>query len=509
MRIIASLDPAEVPARVGERSASTVHLTSAEPGARDLRVQVDGLGAGWTWVVPSRLRLAGGESATVRVVFQVPRRTRPPAGPLAFSVSVSDPGAADAMVVVPGTLDVAPVTDLFVSLLAAPTADAAGRHRLSVENRGNVTVRADLEGSAVSEAGAPLEDAPAVLIDPGVITVEPGATAEAVVTTAPPARRRFGPGRDIHRMQVVVRPDGAPPTTVTGTVRRPHRASPRRRAAAAAVVVVVVAGALGLQAALDDGEDTGSTGTAAGAAEDGCPAEGRLGSATHAGGEVPPASGYTFLDAAGGDGCLPARFNPCEAVAYVLNDTLAPPGGVDEVREALARVAEATGLTFIEEGTTDEALLISRPPYQPERYGDRWAPILIGWSALGSEPIAGSADDVIVVGRGRPLEVAGVYVSGVLELNVDAVRDRASGEPLPGGFGPGITTGRVILHELGHVVGLGHPSSPAQLMFAELAAHTSATAEFGIGDLAGLRHLGAEAGCVEVPPLPEPSPDGE
>ena len=107
-----------------------------------------------------------------------------------------------------------------------------------------------------------------------------------------------------------------------------------------------------------------------------------------------------------------------------------------------------------------------------------------------------------MVGRGRPLRVDNVLVSGVLELNVDAVRDRASGAPLPSGFGQGVTTGRIILHELGHVFGLGHPSGRGQLMFAELAEHTLAEAEFGIGDRAGLRLLGAAAGCVDVPPLP-------
>jgi len=189
-------------------------------------------------------------------------------------------------------------------------------------------------------------------------------------------------------------------------------------------------------------------------------------------------------------------------VSYVLNAALAPPGGVEEVREAIARVADATGITLVDAGTSDEPLAISRSPYQPDRYGQRWAPILIGWSALGAAADPGAAADVIVVGRGRPLTVDNVLVSGVLELNVDAVRDRASGAPLPSGFGQGVTTGRVILHELGHVFGLGHPSGRGQLMFADLAEHTLPEAEFGIGDRAGLRLLGAASGCVDAPPLP-------
>jgi hypothetical protein len=266
--------------------------------------------------------------------------------------------------------------------------------------------------------------------------------------------------------------------------------------------VVAAVGVLGLRATvLQPPPESAASGGAATAA---CPAQGRIGSARHGERQTLPASGYTFLFGAGEDKCFPVRFNPCAPVPYVLNDALAPPGGVDDVREAFARLAEATGINFVEEGTTDERLAITREPYQPERYGQRWAPILIGWSALGmgSGPDT-SGDDVIVVGRGRPLRQGDVLVSGVLELNVDAVLDRTTGATLPAGFGAGITQGRVILHELGHVVGLGHVSGPAQLMYPELGQHTSPTADFGIGDRAGLRLLGAEAGCLPVPALSE------
>lgn len=234
-----------------------------------------------------------------------------------------------------------------------------------------------------------------------------------------------------------------------------------------------------------------------------CPAEGRIGSASHGERKQLPASGYTFLFAAGEDGCFPARFNPCAPVPYVLNAALAPPGGVEDVREAFARLSEATGISFVEEGSTDEQPVIARDPYQPERYGQRWAPLLVGWSELGlgegPDPVG---DDVIVLGRSRPLRAGDVLVSGVLELNVDAVIDRTTGATLPAGFGSGVTRGRVILHELGHVVGLGHVSGRSQLMYPELGTQTSPAAEFGIGDRAGLRLLGAEAGCVEVPQPP-------
>ena len=273
---------------------------------------------------------------------------------------------------------------------------------------------------------------------------------------------------------------------------------PSRRTAA--LGAVALAGAVGLSAAVraGGGDDERLDPEPPSVA---CPAEGRIGSASHGERRQLPATGYTFLFAAGENGCFPARFNPCAPVPYVLNASLAPPGGVEDVREAFARLSEATGISFVEEGPSDEQPVIARRPYQPERYGQRWAPLLVGWSELGlGEGPNPVGDDVIVLGRSRPLRAGDVLVSGVLELNVDAVIDRRTGATLPEGFGAGVTRGRVILHELGHVVGLGHVSGRAQLMYPELGGHTSPTAEFGIGDRAGLRLLGADAGCVEVTP---------
>ncbi len=218
-------------------------------------------------------------------------------------------------------------------------------------------------------------------------------------------------------------------------------------------------------------------------------------------------SGYSFTFVKE-DGCTPVRFDPCRPVPYVMNPAQAPQSGVADVEEAFTRLARVTGITFVNEGMTDE--VSRRGPYVEDRYPGRWAPILVAWSRQ-----SGDRANVEVVGSGFPYRVQDVLVSGTLTLNSDAVSDRAS-TPLPGGFGAapgfgaigaeGVTWGRVILHELAHVVGLGHTRDRDQLMYPDTAQQTSHTTEYRTGDREGLRLLGREAGCLPSTPAPGPPP---
>ncbi len=201
---------------------------------------------------------------------------------------------------------------------------------------------------------------------------------------------------------------------------------------------------------------------------------------------------YAFLDARRG-GCLPVRYNPCEPIRYVVNAALAPPGTVDDLHAAVRMVEEATGLTFVNEGQTDEEAVGNRLIFQPQRYGNRWAPILVTWGhgeRFRMEPTNPAG--------GQSFQVEGTYVSGVLIVNVDAVAQDHNRSRPASGFGEGTTWGRVFIHELGHIVGLGHVARSDQIMFPELGVQAG-RAEFHAGDLAGLRLLGKDAGCLPVP----------
>jgi hypothetical protein len=198
--------------------------------------------------------------------------------------------------------------------------------------------------------------------------------------------------------------------------------------------------------------------------------------------------GFRFIgvDPNSGD---PIRFDPCTPLHFVFNPEHAPSGALSDVKRSAQLAAEATGIEFIYDGTTEEPARPRRPAYQPDRYGDRWAPILVGWiphdSAIFEHDSVGvGGSEARVNDRGGRL----VYVTGDIILN--------GADQLASGFGAGRTWGKVLIHEWGHVLGLDHVVDPAQVMNANLV---SSPANWGTGDLAGLRRLGRSAGCVAAP----------
>ena len=76
-----------------------------------------------------------------------------------------------------------------------------------------------------------------------------------------------------------------------------------------------------------------------------------------------------------------------------------------------------SGLRFVDEGDTDELPSQARAPYQPDRYGERWAPLLIGWVPPGATDL-GPGGGV----QGVSLSIA-----------------------LPGQVGPSLVSGQVVL----------------------------------------------------------------
>lgn len=250
------------------------------------------------------------------------------------------------------------------------------------------------------------------------------------------------------------------------------------RTAAAAVVLLVIAAtsscsAVGLDnlsgSGLRPGVDVPSEPGAVAAAPLGAP---------------PPApagiGGYAFTMTA--ENGSPVAFDPCRAIRYVVRPDGQPENGLELLRWAFGQVTAATGLQFLEEGATTEAPSETRPAYQPDRYGDRWAPVLVAWSSAAETSLL--ADGVL--GRAGPDTFGSTeggtmrFVSGLAVFNGAALDQQLR-------TGDDSKARSVLLHELGHLVGLAHVPDPYQVMFD---TNAYPLASYRAGDLRGLEQLG-------------------
>ncbi len=181
----------------------------------------------------------------------------------------------------------------------------------------------------------------------------------------------------------------------------------------------------------------------------------------------------------------PVAFDPCRPIHYVVRPDGAPPGGMDLLPTAINNVSAATGLQFVDDGITDEAPSYFRSNYQPDRYGDRWAPVLISWSTpaeideLTGQVIGLTGSEPVTTDDGQLALVSGTVTLDADQTNELLTKTLLNGRPVV------IAT---ITHELGHLVGLAHVNDPNQLMYPT-ARPTTFT--FGNGDLTGLAALGS------------------
>ncbi|GHG58073.1 hypothetical protein GCM10012320_31510 [Sinomonas cellulolyticus] len=189
---------------------------------------------------------------------------------------------------------------------------------------------------------------------------------------------------------------------------------------------------------------------------------------------------HTFLVTRSDDG--PAGYSPCRPLHYTVNPAGAPPGAVELVDRAASRIAAASGFLLRRDSPTDETASFDRPAYQPKRYGDRWAPVVVGFSTPEQTPrLAGKTAGL---GGSAAIERPGTepaLVTGAIVLDAP---DLSSVLARPGGAA---LAEAIVLHEFGHVMGLGHVSAAGELM----AESNTGQLDLGPGDRAGLAEISA------------------
>jgi hypothetical protein len=192
-----------------------------------------------------------------------------------------------------------------------------------------------------------------------------------------------------------------------------------------------------------------------------------------------------------------ARWNPCARIGYRVNARLGGRGALADTRGALERIHRVTGLRFVYQGTTRIV-----PGGRGSNSYPRDTDLVVAWakpgqtSMLGASGVAGQGGPSWVVWQTPGGRTKAMITRGFVVLNADL--------NLGGGFGGGVhnhwvgTRGQLLMHELGHAVGLDHPRQDDrwEIMYPTM---TEKRAVWGAGDLHGLHRLGDAGGCLKPP----------
>lgn len=181
--------------------------------------------------------------------------------------------------------------------------------------------------------------------------------------------------------------------------------------------------------------------------------------------EAPPVSPYVKVDAAGN----PVRWNPCASLQWKIAGD--PPSRRLRLaaQKTFHQIAGATGLRFAYAGRATAAEFAAPP---------RDTIVIGATSNLGLANAGGMTYVFYASTAAGGWTITGAKVA--INPLVVARGTRFTSMLMP-----------IVLHEVGHAVGLAHVSNPTEIMYPQVVR----TSRYTVGARATLRHLGASMGC--------------
>jgi hypothetical protein len=257
---------------------------------------------------------------------------------------------------------------------------------------------------------------------------------------------------------------GMPGTRPSGHVPAP----PRRRLRPGRAIGTVLLVAWGVSAALMDDPDAPSF-------DEGDDYDGVVATSGSGG-------SYAFLATRPGTD-YPITYGPCRTLPVLVNSQGEPAGGSALLLEAMAHVSDLTGLTLQYAGPSAD-----RPgPWRDAVLAgqrEAYPPALVTWSDEDESPrLEGD-----VVGYAGGISIRGQAISAERFITGQVVLDAPWFAEVLDDEDRRHEARAVILHELGHLVGLGHATDSRELMFPSYVGQR----DFGPGDRAGLERLGGQ-----------------